>query len=93
MTEPEVTPTVPSASLPIISQAEVQTTSVQMAQLVQTLQVTVPEKVDVETQTVHLSDDNTMFCVVTDSILYGGAFAPGMIGVYANIQRRGWQKS
>ena len=62
MTEPEVTPGVPSASLPIISQAEVQTTSVQMAQLVQTLQVTILEKVDVETQTVHLSDDNTITC-------------------------------
>ena len=68
-----------------------------MAQLVQTLQVSVPEKIDVETQTVYLSDDNTITRSALsrdtsgNSILYGDTFAPGMIKVYANIQRRGWQ--
>lgn len=84
MTEPEETPTTPSASLPIPSQAEVQTTSIQMAQTeVQTLPVSIPEKVDVETQTVYLSDDDTITRSALphdtsgDSTIYGGVFAPG----------------
>ena len=84
MSEPEVTLATPSASLPIISQAEVQTTSLQMAQTeVQTLPVSVPEKVDVETQTVHSSDDETITRSALphdtsgDSTIYGGVFARG----------------
>jgi hypothetical protein len=84
MTEPEVTPTTLSASLTIPSHAEVQTTSVQMAQTeVQTLPVSVPEQVDVETQTVPLSDDDTItrsalpHDISGDSTIYGGAFALG----------------
>jgi hypothetical protein len=83
MTEPEVTSATPSALIPIPSHAEVQTTSVQMAQTeVQTLPVSVPEQVDVETQTVHLSDDDTITHSALphdtsgDSTIYGGAFAP-----------------
>ena len=84
VTEPEVTPATPSASLPVPSQVEVQTTSVQMAQTeVQTLPVFVPEKVDVETQTVYSSDDDTIMRPALphdtsgDSTIYGGAFASG----------------
>ena len=84
MSEPEVTPATPSAALPIISQAEIQTTSVQMVQTeVQTLPVPVPEKVDVETQTVHSSDDDTItrsalpHDISGDSTIYGGVFARG----------------
>jgi len=61
-----------SALLPIFLQAEVQTTSVKIAQTeVQTLPVSVPEKVDVETQTVHLSeldsDDDTILDTISRS--------------------------
>ena len=83
MTEPEVTPGPLSASLPTPSQAEVQTSSVQMAQTeVQTLPVPIPEKVDVETQTVRLLDDDTItrsalpHDISGDSTIYGGVFAP-----------------
>ena len=81
MTELEVTPTTPSASLSIISQAKVQASSVQMAQTeVQTL-VSVAEKIDVETQTVHSSNDDTITRSALphdtsgDSTIYGGVFA------------------
>lgn len=83
MAEPEVTPATPLAPLPIISHVEVQSSSVQMAQTeVQTLPVSVPEKVDVETQTLHSSDDDTTHSALPhdisgDSTIYGGAFARG----------------
>jgi meiotic cell cortex pleckstrin-like protein len=83
MTGPEVTPVTPSASLSIPSQAEVQTSSIQMVQTeVQTLPVPVPENVDAETQTVHFSDDDTVTRSALphdtsgDTITYGGVFRP-----------------
>jgi predicted nucleic acid-binding Zn-ribbon protein len=69
---------IPSASLSVSSQAEVQTSSVQTAQSeVQTLPVPVPEKVDVETQTVHLQEDDTIATSllphdISDTTIYGG---------------------
>jgi hypothetical protein len=81
--EHELTPATPSPSPSILSQAEVQTMSVQMAQTeVQTLSVSVPEKFDAETQTVHSSDDETVTRSAlphdtSDTTIYGGIFAPG----------------
>jgi hypothetical protein len=83
LTEDEVTPAIPPASLSIPSQAEVQTMSIQMAQTeVQTLPVSVPEKFDVETQTTHSGDDDTVSRSALphdtsgDTTIYGGIFAP-----------------
>jgi hypothetical protein len=80
LTEHEVTPTTPSAPLSILSQAEVQTMSAQMAQTeVQTLPVSVPEKFDVETQTTHSDETVTRSAfphdVSGDTTIYGGLFA------------------
>jgi Meiotic cell cortex C-terminal pleckstrin homology len=82
LTEHEVTPTTPSAPLSILSQAEVQTMSVPMAQTeVQTLPVSVPEKFDVETQTTHSDETITRSAlppdVSGDTTIYGGLFAAG----------------
>ena len=82
LTEHEVTPTTPSAPLSILSQAEVQTMSVPMAQTeVQTLPVSVPEKFDVETQTTHSDETITRSAlppdVSGDMTIYGGLFAAG----------------
>lgn len=81
ITEYDVVPVTPPAPLSIPSEAEVQTSSVQTAQIeVQTLPVPVPEKVDVETQTAHSSDDHaTMRSALPhdtsgDTTIYGGIF-------------------
>ena len=79
--EREVTPATPPS---IPSQAGVQTMSVQTAQIeVQTLPILVPEKVDVETQTAHLWDNDTPSRSALphdtsgDTTIYGGIFAAG----------------
>jgi len=82
ITEHDVVPVTPPSPLSIPSEAEVQTSSVQTAQIeVQTLPVPVPEKVDVETQTTHSSDADTVVRSVLphdtsgDTTIYGGIFA------------------
>ena len=84
LTVPEVTLVTPSVPVSIPSHAEVQTMSVQMAQTeVQTLPIPVPEKVDVETQTAHSWDDDTVarsalpHDISGDTTIYGGIFASG----------------
>jgi hypothetical protein len=84
ITEHDVVPVTPPASLSIPSEAEVQTSAVRTAQIeVQTLPVLVPEKADVETQTTHSSDDDTVVRSALphdtsgDTTIYGGIFAAG----------------
>ena len=81
ITEHDVVPVIPPTPLSIPSEAEVQTSSVQTAQIeVQTLPVPVPEKVDVETQTTHSSDGDTIMHSTLphdnsgDTTIYGGIF-------------------
>lgn len=82
ITQREVTPATPTAPISFPSEAEVQTSLVQTAQIeVQTLPVPVPEKVDVETQTTPSDDDTNTRSALPhdtsgDTTIYGGLFAP-----------------
>jgi predicted nucleic acid-binding Zn-ribbon protein len=77
----DVTPATLTAPLSLPSEAEVQTSLVQTAQIeVQTLPVPVPEKVDVETQTTASDEDTITRSALPhdtsgDTTIYGGIFA------------------
>jgi hypothetical protein len=76
----DITPATPIAPLSLPSEAEVQTSLVQTAQIeVQTLPIPVPEKVDVETQTTASDDDTITRSALPhdtsgDTTIYGGIF-------------------